>query len=239
MIDNTIHAPMFDIRRFCAPADEPSQLAPSFPFQDEGMLIASNASITVAIPCQEAHHPHATEHLRGILSRLGAMPRTEPVVDVASLQLPGPQPCLYCQGVGRVLVEDCEGCEGLGQFAHGGSTYRCAVCAGRGEVFEVLRNAQEPGRRCWYCFGSGAQHVAVPVGPALYEASHLVMLSDLPNCQLQPAVGDVPGRFTFDGGWGFVNPTVTQADMRLLSVAYEMGFARSAGIAVKVSAEQP
>lgn len=229
---------MVNIRNFCFLPDDPAALAPSFPFHDEGLLIATNGPLVLVLPVWDGPQRAAPQGLTGIATRLEAMPRTEPAVALDGLNLPTPRPCLCCQGVGRFLVEQCLGCDGLGRFNHGGLTYRCAVCAGRGEVFEPLSEAHEDGRRCWYCFGSGQQHQAVQLGPGLYEARHLQLLSQLPACSLQPAEGDTPARFTFDGGWGFLAPTVPDEDMRALSAAYEAGFARTTAIQAQETAAQ-
>lgn len=229
---------MLDIHRYCYPPDEPAALAPSFPFQDEGVLIACSGAMVLATTDWQGPQRPAPQGYEGILSRLQAMPRTGRPVPIRSLQLPEPKPCIHCLGVGRLLVEECLGCDGQGQFDHGGQAYRCAVCGGRGEVFEPIREAADVSRRCWYCFGSGEQHEAVPVGPGLYEARQLRMLRTLPDCQLEPEGGDTPARFTFTRGWGFLVPTVAAWDLRLLSAAYESGFARAPGFEARVPAEQ-
>lgn len=190
------HTSMIDIQRFCYPSSESAELAPSFPFQDEGRLIACNGITIVATT--EWHGPHraAPPGYAGIISRMDAMRRTAPPVSILSLQLqlPLPTPCFHCQGLGRQITQQ--------------------------------ENAST-GRRCWHCFGTGERHQAVTVGTGLYEARQLRVLSTLAGCQLQPGLQRTPARLTFDGGCGFLFPTVPASELSLLSAAYERGFAQA------------
>lgn len=109
-------------------------------------------------------------------------------------------------GTGSRWETKCEDCDGEGEFWHGSYEYECKNCDGDGHIFSKKEDIGAERVDCDMCDGVGHKMVLASVGLARIQAQYLVLLQELPGCQIcgwQDAINNGTV-FRFDGGAGLV-----------------------------------
>lgn len=208
---------MIDLQKFCAPADDSRDYlkAPVWiPLGASGKVVATNSYVLIVLhDCKESYQrPDAKiegalmryahdclavadgKHLSGIWKPAHDF-RPDPVVL-----------CKFCDGTGSRWETKCEDCDGEGEFWHGSYEYECKNCDGDGHIFSKKEDIGAERVDCTMCDGVGHKMVLASVGLARIQAQYLVLLQELPGCQIcegQHAINNGTV-FRFDGGAGLV-----------------------------------
>lgn len=123
---------------------------------------------------------------------------------ISSIEFPPPTPCEHCEGTGKQpATEDCDECDGEGEFHYGSHYYECKDCDGDGKVIAPLKEKVA----CERCQGTGNDcDQPIKVGSAHFSRKYLTLLRDLPDCRLYPGKATETAFFQFEGGWGVLMP---------------------------------
>lgn len=117
--------------------------------------------------------------------------------------------CHTCNATGKTFQkEECDECDGDGEFEHGTNTYECKECDGSGK----LRINHGEKTACEDCNGTGINYayLTIPDG-RLFNHQYLLKLKALPGITYLPdhsdgEHGSVSMRFKFDNGLGLLMP---------------------------------
>lgn len=127
-------------------------------------------------------------------------------VRIDSLALDGYESCPRCEFEGRVREEDCDECDGKGDFLHGSHRYDCRECEASGIVHSD--NPEIPWVTCPECCGARVRSDSVEFGDVTgrgINTNYVHLLSRLPDCVIDwDNNGRIP--FRFNGGCGVVMP---------------------------------
>lgn len=138
--------------------------------------------------------------------------------DLVSLPtLLDPLICQRCLGNCYVQEgEDCDECDGDGEFEHGSNWYDCKACDGTGKAEIPLSDESVPHTSCPDCDGQGeARNNPVPVGAAHINRVFLARIAALPNARIAtPMDATSIVYFTSDFGDGAVMPTTAAPPIR-------------------------
>lgn len=195
-----------NITRFCANSDDPREYLRT-PFRCPEGITATNGHILICMDDDGGKHPDAVENTKGYVAKFKAYiddPKRS-WMDAASIALPEAKPCMACNGKGYVHEEDCDDCDGEGEFQHGSHWYDCKECDGNGKVLAGAGSGSKT--PCHTCSGSGEDFQTVVVGGSAFQRKYLAMIGGLPECRLglpEDPLGTAV--FTFTGGFGAIMP---------------------------------
>lgn len=198
---------MINLSKFSARADIREYLRQ--PFRCSEGIVASNGHILVCVADDGGNHPDGPKTMDPPVSKF-RMNTGEPGrewFDMSAITLPDREPCTYCGGSGYEHQEDCEDCDGEGEFEHGLHSYDCKACRGTGKVDATPGQGEKVA--CYRCDGSGESQQTVRVGKALLQRRYLARIAELPSARIGTAGSLETVVFTFDGGFGAVMPVRT------------------------------
>lgn len=188
-----------DITRFCATTRDPRKDIHT-PFRCPGGIVATNGEILICMNDDGGEYQDATEQTKGYAARFKAYindPKRE-WVDAASITLPDALPCPDCNSKGHTFEDECDECDGDGEFRHGSHWYECEECNGSGKVAATT---------CSRCKGSGEDFQPIHVGNTAFQRKYLALIVGLPDCRLGLPVTPLKTTvFTFTGGFGAIMP---------------------------------
>lgn len=200
-----------DLKRFCAIDDPRPHILK--PWRFYGWVYATNGHVCVRIPDngmpdtpeRTSKHPAAHE----LFARwFGDGPEFAPMIE-----LPEPETCRHCDGIGAFAAKPCEACDGEGFFFHAGMQYDCKSCDSEdieeGWVIVDDEGAARPGatmKVCRHCWGRKVTMHKVPLGDSEYELAYLLWLAELPGCMYRTNGMTSPAAFKFDGGQALLMP---------------------------------
>lgn len=180
------------------------------PIRRDGYLYATNGWIAIRIADDAAIEASDTEK----------SPNLARVFEHGDVEfhplpaLPDAIKCPQCNGTGKEYLEDCEDCDGDGDFIHGNHRYDCKECNGDGKV-KASAETTEP-TPCHHCNGSGEADPRdgsqpIKIGGLHFQPYLLRMIAGLPNARIEhvtpPDATTLPAaHFVFDGGEGAVMP---------------------------------
>ncbi len=183
-----------DLQSFCAKDDIRTYLMT--PFVIDGHTYATNGHIIVRVLGGDPDPEQAVpEPVRQTALKMFATEYTdyEPPPEI-----PAPQACSECAGTGQGDEDECEDCDGHGEFTRGNHEYDCKECDGSGKV---------PGGKCpKYGCWSGQMRQPIWVGPAFIDGRYLRLIAALPNARIRVVGPEAAAAFIFDGGEGRVMP---------------------------------
>lgn len=190
-----------DLQKFCATNDpRPYLLAPWRCAEGVG---ATNGHILICVSDDGGQYADVKDNIAPVVSKFKAG-LSDPArlwFDAASLVLPEPVKCRHCDGTGYTYEDDCDECDGEGEFMHGSHFYDCKECDGSGKIDG---HGSGEKKSCWSCSGTGEGFAAVKVGQATLQRKYLSMLAHLPGCRIGTLGANDAAVFTFDGGFGAV-----------------------------------
>lgn len=195
-----------DLTKFCATSDDPREYLRT-PFRCPEGIVATNGHILICMDDDGGEYPDAVENTKSYAAKFKAYiddPKRSWFF-AASIALPEANPCPECRGKGYVHEEDCDDCDGEGQFRHGDHWYDCKECNGNGKV--LTGDSSGTKTTCRRCYGHGEDFQTVAVGRTAFQRKYLAMIVGLPNCRL--GLHETPlgtAVFTFAGGFGVIMP---------------------------------
>lgn len=142
-------------KHFCAAPTDPREYLRDL-MQFDGHITATNghwigfldsgATCMTAAPVPDRLQEDFRGHVKAAQEYAG------PFIAASDVGI-GRLPCPVCSGHGRVIENDCDDCDGEGEFEYGSHWYECKECGGTGS------NRSEPtasgGTQCWRCDGTG------------------------------------------------------------------------------------
>jgi hypothetical protein len=199
-----------DIQKFCASNDGREYL--KTPFQFDGKTTATNGHMLIVAEGAEVditNHPPAE-----VLDRMSswlAEPTPLEWMPLSSVVIPDGVLCGTCNGAGemfRAVYAECGECNGTGSmYCDMNHEHDCNECDGEGEIEtdEVSGTEKDV---CPTCEGEKVKPLhPVQVGDCWLQRKYLLLLAELPDCQL--AGLNTEGKkvfFKFAGGRGFLMP---------------------------------
>lgn len=193
-----------DIERFCGTNDFRQYL--HRPLRTDRGLIATDGAIAVLVQDDGGEYDNFADHVNGttVEKLFDGHAAAREWMLACALPCPGKKKCQHCDGAGHTLMEDCDECDGDGDFHHGSWVYECKECDGAGRVKRPNGSHKEP---CYQCKSTGLEVVSVPVGGVTHISSkYVALLKELPDCEISPAPQPSPIPFRFQGGIGVVMP---------------------------------
>lgn len=200
-----------DLQRFCASQYDERAFMKA-PGRSGGFVYASNGFVAVRVPEAEEHagfeqDGKLAQKIPGLFKALDeAEPLAwQPLPAVGKLER-----CDRCGGSARLRVEDCDSCDGKGEFTHHNHEYDCKECDADG--FHLVHRGGKV-IACPECNGDGFKghphQVIAETSAGLVHGSigHLSWLAALPGIQMCPQAPDKLIRFRFDGGHALMVPT--------------------------------
>ena len=197
------------LQPFCAVDDNREYL--HYIFKKGDLLCASNGHIIVRVPDDKTVEidPRSTNTLD--IDRLLNLD-TWPADGFIQLEFTGPDvihKCSTCEGTGKTFEkEECDECDGEGEFEYGEHTYECKECDGEGK----LRAYSGEKCDCEDCQGTGIKYkyLTIPDGRQ-FNYQYILKLMALPGISYLPDYSDdehglAPMRFKFDNGLGLLMP---------------------------------
>lgn len=114
--------------------------------------------------------------------------------------------CSICEGTGKTFEkEECDECDGKGEFKHGSHYYSCDECDGDGKVQASFGDKIA----CVDCHATGIkyQYLTIPDG-RVFNYTYMLKLQALPGIIYLPDHSDssTSMRFKFDNGVGLLMP---------------------------------
>lgn len=197
---------MIDLKKFCATSDDPREYIRT-PFRSPEGIVATNGHIMICIDDDGGEYQDAVENTKSYAAKFKAYIKDQKRawIDAASVTLPEAKPCLACDGKGYVHEEDCDDCDGEGEFQHGSHWYDCKECNGNGKVLAGAGSGSKT--TCYKCDGYGEEFQPVRVNHTAFQRKYLALIACLPDCRLGlPAEPLETTVFTFTGGWGSIMP---------------------------------
>lgn len=184
-----------NLQPFCADSSDPREYLHR-PAVLDGHTVATNGHILIRVPGAE---PGAGETLPDWTAAGMRKMFAEEYGQFRSLpEIPARVDCGACNGTGYVETDDCDDCDGHGEFRHGEHDYECKECDGTGKVGPT----QCRQRDC----RDGEKIATVQIGTAKFQARYLRMIAALPNARISVRSITGPAAFVFDGGDGRVMP---------------------------------
>ena len=141
------------------------------------------------------------------IPKIGFVPLVAELPEVVQL------PCDTCSGSGMVTapeMQDCDDCDGDGEFRHGRHRYACANCDGTGEI-KCRDGKSGELMECKVCNGGGISRelVKVAVSGKNFQAKYLAKLLALPGIEyMLDESGNHKMIFRFSGGVGILMGTL-------------------------------
>jgi len=199
-----------NLQRFCASQYDLRKHLQQ-PFRRDGFVYATNGHVLVRVSVADGYEADENEKAP---VRLDEMFKCIDEGGVEWRPLPplhAVKPCSRCFGSGQLRVEDCDSCDGKGEFERDGYDYTCQACNGEGFVEVGEPNGKHVA--CPECDGRGHEQdqrqninhnqqlpeVGVNVG-------YLSWLAKLPGIVCCPQDNEKPVRFRFDGGHALLMP---------------------------------
>jgi len=196
------------LQKFCCGSNDPRDHLKS-PMRSKHGACACNGHIFVCLSQDDGDYAAAPANLEKSFDSFYAIETTD-LISIANLNLPEKVICRVCKGTGHKYVEECDECDGKGEFHHGSHIYECKECDGDGLIDARKTNPAAKQATCGKCEGHGEQWTDMPVGNANFSAIYIRMIAELPNAQIQPNDMAV-AKFTFDGGWGALMPIMKRS----------------------------
>jgi len=191
-----------DLKPFLANEDEVRTHLKA-PMRSKHGAVACNGHIMICID-DDGDYVATLESLETAFDKFATIEMPSAIA-VAGIVLPTAEPCFVCDGSGYMYHEECDECDGEGEFDHGTHTYECKECGGDGYTESSKAFSGSKKVPCYKCDGRKEAFKEHPVGDSQYSVAYLRLLQTLPNCILQPR-GMETAKFTFDGGWGALMP---------------------------------
>lgn len=196
----------FDITRFCGKSDYRSYL--NQPIVHGGFVYATNGHICVRAPAQatDTDTPLTGEQPAKVLASLQKMFADQQDQRPADLpDLSAVTPCVSCHGAGSYMADNCNTCDGNGEFYNDGHDYTCKSCDGAGH-FKSDGGSTGKETPCKACNSHGYPHNSIPVGDSFFSQAYLKRLEHLPGLKAFTKGAEQCGMFTFDGGVALLMP---------------------------------
>lgn len=160
-----------------------------------GLGVATNPAVSVTM-----FDLHAAGTDRAWDDALVAIESVQPVLaDGQAVE------CGTCKGRGRVIVDECDECDG-GTFVHGSHEYTCMECGGEGHFISAGDDHE-----CPTCHGSGVNRdlrSTIVDGTMSVSYHYIKQMQSLPECFIEAKAQEKQKQkcfyFRFRGGWGLV-----------------------------------
>jgi len=200
-----------NLQRFCADQYDLREHLRA-PFRRGEFVYATNGHVLVRVPVADGYDAPVNENAP---TKLDEMFRCIDAETPAWRSLPpvhAVEKCCRCEGSGRIRVEDCESCDGKGDFDRDGYTYDCQACTGEG----IVEVGEPAGKMvdCPNCNGRGHEsgqrqniNHNQPLPGVGVNVGYLSWLAALPGivCAAQDDTTKAV-RFKFDGGHALLMP---------------------------------
>jgi hypothetical protein len=197
------------LQPFCAVSDVRYYL--NHIFKKGDFLFASNGHVIVRMPDDGTVEIHP-ETLNNTIDTDKVLCLEWPADGFIPFDFSAPdviEKCHTCNATGRTFQkEDCDECDGEGEFKHESHYYECKQCDGSGQI----RAAYGEKCTCEDCKGTGIQYayLTIPDGRQ-FNYQYILKLESLPGVVYLPDhsdtdYGSAPMRFKFDGGMGLLMP---------------------------------
>lgn len=177
-----------DIKEFCSIQRHEKRPYCIQPWNCGGFTIATDTRILVAVPEIEGYPDGRI--IKAPMNAIDILSECEKI-SFRHFDLnikPGGVCCTVCHGFGRMNVETCQDCNGVGEVTFSTDRhvydFECKECGGNGEY---IYPSSDGSFVCQYCYGIGYTNENIIINNRPFAFHYIMKISTLPGLQIGPS----------------------------------------------------